>query len=210
MIRTFSSANFHDCCNQLAKKEPVFRTVIQHYGYPPLWRRTQSFASLIHIILEQQVSLASAKAAFEKLKAKIGFITAAKLLLLSDKELKNCYFSRQKIVYARELAQAIITKQLVLRKLASLPDDEVRKTLVQVKGIGNWTVDVYLLFALQRADVFPIGDLAMVNALKEIKKLLPTASKEEMLAVAENWRPYRSVATMLLWHYYIKKRNIVI
>lgn len=210
MILTLSSENFHDCCNLLAKKEPVFRTVIQRYGYPPLWRRTQSFASLIHIILEQQVSLASAKAAFDKLKAKTGTITPSKVMALSDKELRDCYFSRQKTLYARELAEAVLAKTLHIRKLAFLPDEEVRKELIKIKGIGNWTVDVYLLFALQRSDVFPIGDLAMVNALKEIKQMHINTTKEVLVELAESWRPYRSVAAILLWHYYIKTRNIKI
>ena len=173
-----------------------------------MWTRPASFATLIHIILEQQVSLASARAAFNKLKEKTGTITPAKLLLLSDEELKACYFSRQKTVYARHLAEAFISKKIQLNKLTASHDDHVRGVLKQVKGIGDWTADVYLLFALQRTDIFPIGDLAMVNALKEVTQLPVHTSKEEMLLLAEAWRPYRSIAAMLLWHHYIKTRNI--
>src|SRR5205814_2214394 len=138
------------------------------HRYPPMWTRTASFATLIHIVLEQQVSLASARAAFNKLKEKTGTITPAKVLQLSDAEMKSCYFSRQKIVYARHLAEAFISKKIQLKQFTSCHDDDIRMVLKQVKGIGDWTADVYLLFALQRTDVFPVGDLAMVNALKEV------------------------------------------
>lgn len=183
-------------------------SIIKRFGYPPLWSRAASFASLIHIILEQQVSLASAKAAFDKLKATIGQITPKKLLLLNDTEMRACYFSRQKTIYARELATAIVSKKIDLKKLSHLPDEEIRRSLKTVKGIGDWTVDVYLLFCLQRTDVFPTGDLAMINAFKQIKDLPQTCTKETILELAESWRPHRSIATMLLWHHYIKIRNI--
>ena len=172
--------------------------------------RPASFASLIHIILEQQVSLASAKAALEKLKEKIGTITPEKVLLLSDADLRACYFSRQKTVYARELAQAIVTKKLDLKKLGKGTDDEIRTELKKIKGIGDWTVDVYLMHALQRTDLFPLGDIALVNSLKQVKQLPHHITKEEMLAIAEAWRPYRTIASMILWHAYIQKRGIKI
>jgi len=173
-----------------------------------MWTRPASFATLIHIVLEQQVSLASARAAFNKLKEKIGQITPAKLLQLSDEELRACYFSRQKTVYARHLAESFLSKKIQLNKFTASHDDVVRGILKQVKGIGDWTVDVYLLFVLQRTDVFPVGDLAMVNALKEVKQLPAHTSREDILQIAEPWRPYRSIAAYLLWHHYIKTRNI--
>jgi DNA-3-methyladenine glycosylase II len=206
----FNKDNFQQLCNTLAKKDAHLKSILRQYGHPPMWTRPASFASLIHIILEQQVSLASARAALEKLKEKIGKITPGKVLLLSDAELRSCYFSRQKIVYARCLAEAITTKKLDLKKLSAGTDDEIRIELRKIKGIGNWTVDVYLLFVLQRADIFPTGDLAMMNALKEIKQLPKHTTKEEIIELAEEWRPYRSLATMLLWHHYIKTRKIKI
>ena len=210
MHSTFTPENFHSLCNQLAKKDKDLRSVIREFGYPPLWTRTASFQTLVHIILEQQVSLASASAALKKLKGKIGIITPAKLLTLSDEELKACYFSRQKIEYAKCLAGAIVSKQLSLGKLTTLNDADARQHLKAIKGIGNWTVDVYLLFAFRRADVFPLGDLAMVNALKELKRLPRETSTEMLLTLSLAWKPYRSIATMILWHYYIKKRRIKI
>ncbi|MEO5682528.1 MAG: DNA-3-methyladenine glycosylase 2 family protein [Chitinophagaceae bacterium] len=184
--------------------------IIQQYGCPPMWSRPATFASIIHIILEQQVSLASAKAALQKLREKIGTVTPQKVLLLSDAELRACYFSRQKTVYARCLANAIVTKKLQLKKMGAGTDAEIRSALKQIKGIGDWTVDIYLLFVLQRTDVFPTGDLAMMNAFKQVKQLPKHTGKEEVLQLAEAWRPYRSIATMLLWHHYIKTRNIKI
>ena len=206
----FNENNFRTLCDEVCNKDGDLKNIIIKYGYPPMWTRPCTFQTLIHFILEQQVSLASAKAALIKLKEKTGSITPLKLLALSDEEMKSCYFSRQKLIYARHLAEAIVSKKLALKKLAALPDEDVRKELTSIKGIGNWTADVYLLFALHRTDVFPTGDLAMMNAFKEIKQLEKNISKDELLRVTEPWKPYRSIATMMLWHYYIKRKNIKI
>ena len=207
MTLVFDRSNFQSICDELGRKDKELKKIISNYGYPPMWVRPQGFSTLINIILEQQVSLASAKAAFNKLKEKTGSITPANLLKLSDTEMKACYFSRQKMVYARHLAETLINKKIMIRKLAGNNDDDVRNTLKQVKGIGDWTVDVYLMFAMQRADVFPTGDLAMMNSLKKIKNLKSTTTKENILAIAEPWRPYRSVATYLLWHNYLEEKK---
>ena len=208
MFEKFDEFNFTSLCNRLAKKDRELRNIIKQYGYPPMWTRPASFQTLILFILEQQVSLASAYAAFKKLKERIGHVTPSKILSLTDEELRSCYFSRQKIVYARELAKAVQSKQLRLTRLSNAHEDEIRLELKKIKGIGDWTVDVYLMHALQRSDLFPLGDIALVNSLKEIKQLHPHTTKEKMLVIAEPWRPYRSVASMILWHAYIKKRNI--
>jgi DNA-3-methyladenine glycosylase II len=210
MIESFNEGNFKQLCSSLAEKDAHLQSILQQYGHPPMWNRPASFESLVHIILEQQVSLASAKAALEKLRARVGQITATKVLELSDAELRSCYFSRQKTVYVRCLAEAIETKKLKLAGLATAANDEIRRELKKIKGIGDWTVDIYLLFVLQRSDIFPTGDLAMMNALKQVKQLPGHVSKEEIVQLAEAWRPHRSLATMLFWHYYIKTRNIKI
>ena len=204
---SFSEENFHSLCDSMCKRDSDLENILKQYGYPPMWTRACTFETLIHFILEQQVSLASARAALIKLKEKTGTITPLKILALSDEELKSCYFSRQKLKCARHLAEAIVSKKLALKKLLTLPDEDVRKELTSIKGIGNWTADVYLLFALQRTDVFPTGDLAMMNAFKEIKKLDKNISKDDSLRVAEQWKPYRSIATMMMWHYYLEKRK---
>lgn len=208
MIRQFSEKDFKSICNKLSKKDKHLKLIIDTHGHPPMWIRPATFQSLILFILEQQVSLASAYAAFKKLKQKIGFVTPSKILSLPDAELRACYFSRQKIVYARELANAVKAKRINLKKLSLLPDEEVRAELIRLKGIGHWTIDVYLMHALQRTDLFPLGDIALVNSLKEVKQLQPHTTKEEMLVIAEAWRPYRTIASMILWHAYIQKRGI--
>src|SRR6187397_1266777 len=208
MLQTFDSANFKKIGNKLCRIDKDLHAVIRQYGHPPMWTRPANFQSLVLFILEQQVSLASAYAAFKKLKEKVGYVTPAKILALTDAELRSCYFSRQKIIYARELAKAVQIKQIRLNKIAISHEDEIRHELKKIKGIGDWTVDVYLMHSLQRTDLFPLGDIALVNSLKEIKQLHPHTTKEKMLKIAEPWRPYRTVASMILWHAYIQKRGI--
>jgi DNA-3-methyladenine glycosylase II len=202
----FSSVNFKTLCDHLAEEDRDLQDIIRQYGYPPMWNRPNTFESLVHIILEQQVSLASALAALHQLRKKIGTVTPQQLLLLNDEEMKACYFSRQKMGYARHLAEAIVNKRIDLEGLPLLGDGEVRAKMLALKGIGHWTIDVYLIFVLQRADVFPAGDLAAVNALKQLKNLPKHTSREQLSEVTAKWRPYRSIATMLLWHFYLSQR----
>lgn len=206
----FNESSFKVICRKLAKKDADLFKIIKEYGYPPMWTRPNTFQTLILTILEQQVSLASAYAAFKKLKGKIGFVTPGKIISLTDEELRACYFSRQKIIYARELAKAVQTKQVSFKRFIFLPDEEIRAELIKMKGIGPWTIDVYLMHALQRMDLFPLGDVALVNSLKEVKQLPKDITKEEMLKIALPWRPYRTIAAMILWHAYIQKRGIKI
>lgn len=204
----FNEANFSQLCKKLARKDAELAGIIKQYGHPPMWTRPASFQSLVLFILEQQVSLASAYAAFKKLKERIGFVTPAKILTLSDAELRACYFSRQKTIYVRELATAVVTRKLNLGKLTMAHEDEIRQELKKIKGIGDWTVDVYLMHSLQRTDLFPLGDIALVNSLREVKQLSKDISKTAMLKIAEAWRPHRTIAAMILWHAYIQKRGI--
>lgn len=203
----FSAGNFQKLCDELAFSDADLGFVINTYGYPPMWSRPNTFESLVHIILEQQVSLASALATLNKLKEKIGEITPEGVLALNDEELRACYFSRQKTVYVRHLAEALLNGVIDLDNLATLSNDEIRLALNRLKGIGDWTVDIYLIFVLQRSDIFPAGDLAAVNALKQLKKLPKETSREEVLATALLWQPSRTIATMVLWHYYLSVRK---
>lgn len=203
MINRFNKSNYNSICDELAAIDISLDAIIKAHGYPPFWSRPNTFETLVHIILEQQVSLASALSALNKLKERLQELTPARVLLLTDEEMKACYCSRQKTSYIKYLAEAIISGQLNLTELEELPDDVVRAKLVALKGIGNWTADVYLMFVLQHPDVFPIGDLAAVNALKRVKNLPGTITRDEMLAIAAKWQPYRTIATMLLWHFYL-------
>ena len=207
MFKRFNQSNYHSICDELASADADLAAIIEAYGYPPFWSRPNSFETLVHIILEQQVSLASALSALNKLKERSGELEPAKVLLLSDDEMKACYCSRQKTLYIRHLAEAILNGSVNLNKLQQLPDNEVRAKLILLKGIGHWTIDVYLMFVLQHLDVFPAGDLAAVNALKIVKKLPVATAKEEIMAIANKWRPNRTIATMLLWHYYLASRK---
>jgi DNA-3-methyladenine glycosylase II len=203
MFSRFNQSNYHTICDKLASRDADLAGIITNYGYPPFWSRPNTFETLVHIILEQQVSLASALSALNKLKEKVQLLTPARVILLTDEEMRACYVSRQKSGYIKYLAEALISGQLNLAELEEMPDDEVRAKLVALKGIGNWTADVYLMFVLQHPDVFPIGDLAAVNALKRIKKLSADTTREQLLDIASQWQPYRTLATMLLWHFYL-------
>ena len=209
-IQSFSKVNFHPLCDKVARRDKDLGEIIQLYGYPPLWHRPEGFATLVHIILEQQVSLASARAAYDMLKKKISTITPKKVLAMTDEELKACYLSRQKIVYVRHLAMALMDKELDLHSFSTLSNEEIRAALIRIKGIGHWTVEVYLMMVLHRCDLFPLGDIALLNSLKEIKGLPKTTTKEELAGIAERWKPYRTIAAFLLWHSYINKRKMVL
>jgi DNA-3-methyladenine glycosylase II len=203
MIKQVNSTTFQTICNELAAQDAELSQIIQSYGYPPMWSRPNTFESLVHIILEQQVSLASALSALNKMKERVQEITPARVLLLTDEEFKACYFSRQKTAYVKYLAEAMLNGHINLHEFEQMPDEEIRAKLITLKGIGNWTIDVYLMFVLQRADIFPVGDLAAVNSFKRVKGLAPATTREELVTMARQWQPYRTIATMLLWHNYL-------
>jgi DNA-3-methyladenine glycosylase II len=208
MIETLDEQNLAGICQELAAADADLAFIFGTYGTPPLWAREASFATLVHIILEQQVSLASALSAFNKLKEKLGEITPGNVLRLTDEELKACYFSRQKTVYARELAKAVLDGSLDLKSLENLPDAKVKTELKKIKGIGDWTADIYLLMALLRADVMPKGDLALHVAYKKLKKLERAPHADEFQQLAEKWKPCRAAAARLLWHFYLSERDV--
>ncbi len=205
----FNSRDLVTICDTLAEKDPHLLQILEVYGYPPFWSREPSFATFIHIILEQQVSLASARAAFVKLKSFIGEITPEKIISLSDEELRQCYFSRQKTIYARCLAQAFIDRIITIDQLTNSSDEEIRALLTSIKGIGNWTVDVFLMMCLHSTDLFPFGDIALVNSLKHVKSLSADTDRTYLISITEQWKPYRTVAAFMLWHAYICRKKIV-
>lgn len=187
----------------LSRRDRDLRNIVRRLGTPPLWSRAPGFATLLRIILEQQVSLASARSVFEKLKRGLRPLNPAGFLGLSDRELRAMGFSRQKSRYCRELALAIENGDLRLGRLKSLSDEAVRAVLTAVKGIGPWTANIYLMMALGRPDVWPGGDLALARAMQDVKGLRSVPDQERQLRVAENWRPYRAVAARLLWQHYL-------
>lgn len=189
-------------CRALAGLDPDLGKIHAQFGTPPLWGRTPGFATLIHIILEQQVSLASARAAMDRLLVAANPLTPERLLEFDDAEMKTIGFSRQKMGYARLLSMAILDG-FDLDGLAGLEDDEVREKLMTLKGIGRWTADIYLLMVLLRPDVWPRGDLALVVAAQRVKGLEMRPTPEEFEAMGEAWRPHRAAAARLLWWHYL-------
>lgn len=194
-----------DAASYLTNKDKDLKRILELYGEPPPWRREGGFATLIHIILEQQVSLASALNAFTALNQLVDTLTPANFLTLSDEQLKTAGFSRQKTRYGRALAEAVLANKLDLAGLESLPDDAVRAELTKIVGIGSWTANIYLLMVLRRPDIFPAGDLALVVAVKEIKGLATRPSADKLTSIAKDWQPHRSYAARLLWHYYLSR-----
>ena len=188
----------------LYKKDTIFKQISQQYGIPVQPKRAQGFETLVLLILEQQVSIDSAKATFNKLKNAIPDFSTENLFVFSDEDFRACGVSRQKTKYIKALSEAILSKELDLESLAFKNAEAVRQELIKIKGIGNWTIDIYLMFCLNSLDIIPLGDIAVVNTMKE---LLDIHTKEEMEIYAQKWKPYRSVATYFLWHYYLEKRG---
>jgi DNA-3-methyladenine glycosylase II len=199
-----SPASLKEAVQHLTKRDAGLVKVLDAHGYPPLWERKPELATLVHMILEQQVSLASAQATFDRLKARLGRIEPQGLLALGDEELRAMGFSRQKTGYVRSLAESIQEGRLRLDRLGNLDDDQVREHLTALKGIGNWTADIYLLMALRRPDVWPVGDLALAVAAQQLYRLPQRPKPAELEALAQPWRPWRSVAARLLWLFYLE------
>lgn len=189
----------------LADADPDFARIVAQIGPPPMWERDAGFPTLIHIILEQQVSLASAKAAFNRLCEIASPLTPQSFLGLDDQTLKTAGFSRQKTAYGRHLSQSIISGTLDFSQHHKLGDDQIRSQLMGIKGIGLWSADIYLLMALRRPDVWPSGDLALAIAVQRVKRLATRPSQEELNEMSLKWSPWRAVAARLFWHYYLSK-----
>ena len=204
-----NNSAFSKDVDELVKRDRDLAEIVSNFGYPPSWQREPGFATLIRIILEQQVSYASAKAAFKRLNDAVETLNPESFLNLDDDELKAIGFSRQKTRYGRILAGAVADRTLDLERLSNLDDDTIREELTKIKGIGDWTVDIYLMMALQRQDVFPAKDLAVAIAVKEIKNLATRPKAAELMEIAQVWQPYRAIATKILWHYYLNRKSKV-
>jgi DNA-3-methyladenine glycosylase II len=190
---------------ELARRDEHLAAVLEAIGPPPMWARQPGFGTLIHIILEQQVSLASARAAYDRLLELGEPLTPARFLTYDDRALRAAGFSRQKTRYGRELAQAITSGSLRLRGLSRLDDTRARAALLAIKGIGPWTAEIYLLMALRRADAWPVGDLALALATQSVKRLAAIPTPAQLDALGAAWRPWRAVAARILWHHYLSR-----
>jgi DNA-3-methyladenine glycosylase II len=206
-IKPLTAASLARATHELASRDPVLGAIVERHGVPPLWDRAPGFPTLVHIVLEQQVSLASARAAFDRLAGAADPLTPERFLLFTDAELLTFGFSRQKTRYARLLAAAIADGSFDLDALARLDDGAAGQALLGQTGIGTWSAAIYLLMALRRPDVWPATDLALVVAVTEAtgRPLRPTLL--EMGVLAERWRPWRSVAARILWVDYLARRG---
>jgi DNA-3-methyladenine glycosylase II len=206
---SLTSRSLRIAARRLADADPVLGASVERFGPPPLWARDPSYATLVHLILEQQVSLASAQAAFDRLIVAIGAPSPSGFLTLDDVQLRAIGFSRQKAGYARDLATALLDG-FDLDALSSLSDDDVRAELVQLRGVGRWTADVYLTMCLLRPDVWPHGDQALATAAMEVADLPRRPTFTQLGEMAERWRPHRAVAARILWHHYLSVRGLPI
>ena len=194
---------------ELSARDGHLAGVVDRFGPPPLWARPPGFATLVRIILEQQVSLASGRAAYLRLQAAAGRVTPGRVARLSEARLRKSGLTRQKASYCRHLATCIVERTLSLDHLNHLDDHAVRSRLVQVPGIGPWTADIYLLMALRRPDIWPDGDLALAKAAHEVKRLRSRPSQEKLRRLAGAWAPWRAVGARILWHSYLSSRRRV-
>jgi len=187
--------------------EPVFAAILERAGAPRFRRRRNGFETLLHIILEQQVSIDAAAAMFRRLHGLLGTVTPAGFLTLDDATLRSCGFSRQKAVYGRGLSEAVASGALDFARLAETPDDEALAALVALKGIGRWSAEIYLIFALGRNDVWPAADLGLQFGVAEELGLGTRFSERELREAGERWRPWRTVAACLFWQAYLHGRK---
>lgn len=196
-------AAFAETAARLCRADPDLARIVERHGLPAFWAREPGLPTLVLLILEQQVSLASARAAYDRLAARLGEVTPGGIVASTGAELRADGFSRQKARYVRALASAILDGTLDLDRVASLEDDPARATLVALPGIGPWTADVYLLSALRRPDVWPVGDIALQEGARRARRLETRPSPDELGAIGEAWRPHRATAARLLWHLYL-------
>ena len=186
----------------LAKRDPDIARAYDACGLPPVRRRPPGFETLLKIILAQQVSVQSAAAIIGRLDKTVRRLTPRAVLRLSDGDYRAIGFSQQKVVYARALAEDVLAKRIDLTALEALDDGDAIDHLAQARGVGRWTAEIYLLFALERPDVWPVGDLAVRVGAQRLKSLDERPTPDEMMTLGEAWRPYRSAAARLLWHLY--------
>ena len=202
-----TETDFRDAVGHLTRTDDRLAAVLDRFGQPDFWHRQPGFATLVLFILEQQVSLASGAAAFNRLRSRIGNVTPETVLLPTDDELREDGFSRQKTRYVRELARAVLDGRIDLPGLEAQADDEVREKLLGLIGIGPWTSDVYLLSCLRRPDIWPILDRGLQVATGEVLGLEETPDPPMLSELGERWRPHRSSAARLMWHAYLAKRG---
>lgn len=205
--RRLTRASLSMGARQLAASDPDLGDVIRRLGEPPMWGRRPGFATLIQIILEQQVSLAAARTAYRRIVGRLGAMTPEAVHAVRESGLRNLGLTRQKAAYCHGLAMRVLDGSLDLGVVARSPDGVGRQILLEVPGLGPWSVDIYYLMALGRPDIWPQGDLALASAILEVKRLAALPTKDEQQALARDWAPWRSIAARLLWAHYLAARG---
>jgi DNA-3-methyladenine glycosylase II len=206
-IKLLTRPIFLQALNILKDQDKDLGDVLTTIGPPPLWERDPGFPTLVQIILEQQVSLSSARAAFNRLLQTVPILIPEEFLKLDGKKLRRIGFSRQKAYYCSLLAESIRSGSLNLEGLRKMDDEKARAELIRIKGIGRWTADIYLLMALRRPNVWPIGDLALTAAVQQVKGLETRPSPLELETLSLGWVPWRAVAARIFWHHYLNTRK---
>ena len=188
---------------ELVRRDPHLAAVVARHGAPPLWDRPPGFETLVQIILEQQISLSAGRAAYGRLERLAGAVTPERVASLAESDLRSAGLTRQKSSYIRGLAVAIVAGEFDPGGLTAMDDESARTELIKLRGVGAWTADIYLLMALGRADIWPSGDLALVAAIREVKRMRSLPSSDRIGRVTNAWRPWRAVAARVLWHHYL-------
>ena len=204
---TLTRARLTAAATLLARRDKQLAKILAAHGPPPLWGRPQGFPTLVRIILEQQVSLASAAAIYDRLTAAINPFHPAGFISAGEAHFRSLGVTRQKATYLVHLAEQLYTSRLNLPALRRMNDDEAKLILMSVKGIGSWSADIYLLMAMRRADIWPAGDLALAASVSELNRGLDRPGQDELTEYAERWRPFRAVAARMLWQHYLATRK---
>lgn len=189
----------------LASRDRHLASIYRSHGVPPMWARRPGFQTLLRIVLEQQVSLVSARSMFERLSSNIDPFTPTAFIEFGEQNLRLLGVTRQKAHYCVQVAHAFTNGHL--KTIARLSDEEAHAALLRIKGVGPWTANIYLLMALRRPDIWPDGDVALATAVGKIRKMRTRPSFAELARIAERWRPYRSVAARMLWQFYLAERG---
>src|ERR1041385_55398 len=204
ILRRLTHQSLTKAAAELAARDPHLGSIYKAHGVPPMWGRRPGFETLLRIVLEQQVSLVSARAMFARLNSNIQPFSAAGFLSAGEARLRSLGVTRQKSHYCIQIAHAFTTGDL--RRLARMNDEEPHATLVRIKGVGPWTANIYLLMALKRPDIWPDGDIALASAVGKLRRMKTRPSFIDLARIAEAWRPYRSVAARMLWQFYLAER----
>ena len=191
---------------KLSELDDDLKYIINKYNLPDSRKESNTFETLMRIIIGQQISRKAAESIYQKLKEK-KITTYKNFLNTDDKYLKNLGLSFRKIIYIKDLAKNIYEKKIKLNEFKKSSSEVVYNSLIKIKGIGKWTINNYQLFVLEDCDAWPGGDLAVQEAIKSLKNLDVRPNENESNIIAETWKPFRGCAALLLWHYYSKKND---